>query len=99
MTQKDQWIADALTSIDGLQRAQAPAGLHHATVQKLTAGTVRTIRLSPKTIWLMAAGLLLLIGVNAYTLFSHSSEAGRIGNFAAQKSPVITEYFTPPPSI
>ena len=72
MDQKEQWIDEIMNSLDGLQRAKAPAGLQERVMKAIAKPKV--IRLSPQVSWSLAAGLLLLISVNAFSLAHYNTE-------------------------
>ena len=101
MKTQAQWTEEVLDSLDGMTRASAPADLQQRIAARLAALPKRTIALVPRrTFWLMAAGLLLLVGTNLYVLKQAGGRSGD-GRMVRKGSdnPIGAEYFAPTPSI
>lgn len=82
-------IDETLRSLEGIYRATAPAGLHERIMTALPAAGGKVIQLSPRTIWLAAAGIALLICINAALL----QERKVSRNERSSDSPLYDEYF------
>lgn len=98
------WIDATLASLDGLQRASAPAGLHARVMARIAAGKPKRIILRAPMVWLAAAGFLLLVGLNGYALLHHHGNGdGSLSRTHAQPggplpgNPLVEEYFAPEP--
>ena len=96
-TQEDR-IEEALNSINSIQRATMPELLGNKIMLQLEGITPRVIAIPKRNIWLMAAGVALLAGLNFYTLIS-APEKSHTEMTADSRNPVGTEYFTPMPTI
>mgnify|MGYP001619871189 CR=1 FL=1 len=58
--EKEQWIDEILNSTDGLQKASAGAHLFSRIERRLRESEF----VSPKTVWLAAASIAILVAVN-----------------------------------
>lgn len=58
--EKEQWIDEILNSTDGLQKASADAHLFSRIERRLRECEF----VSPKTVWLAAASIAILVAVN-----------------------------------
>ena len=94
-TQQDK-IEEALNSINGIQRASMPKGLQERIMLRM--GQAKIIAIPRRTIWMMAAGIALLAGLNYYTVVSAGSKTNTEMT-ADNRNPIAAEYFTPTPTI
>lgn len=96
MEQKDRWIDEVLNSVDGIGHVPAPSRLHESLMQRFQ--DLQAKHIFPKrTVWLAAAGLALLISINAYTLLSHAP--AQQSSTANSEHPLTKEYFSLLPTI
>ena len=100
---KAQWIDQTLGSLDGMQRAPAPATLHSRVMARIGAKGPKRIVLRMPVVWLAAAGFLLLVGLNGYALIHHRGveSLSRVQEDARPErpphdgNPLAEEYFAP----
>jgi hypothetical protein len=93
---KEAWIKDALGSIDGIGRPQAPAGLQERIIAGLSTAKARRKVLRIPSVWLAAAGFLLLAGVNVYALVNHNKGLlTRKEHHRPGTNPLVEDYFKP----
>jgi hypothetical protein len=76
---KEIWVEEVLNSIDGITRAEAPDDIEVKILQKINAPQAKVIKLeSPQFRWL-AAGIVLLIGLNMVLLSQkHKNQSNQI---------------------
>ena len=71
---KDKWIDEVMSSLDGLQRVPAPAGLYDGVMSRVRSGNGNKIHsLLPR---IAAAAAILLLAVNVASVFhaTHKSK-------------------------
>jgi hypothetical protein len=98
MKWQEEQIEETLNSINGIRRAQMPAGLPDRIMRRLEEAGPKIMAIPRRNMWLMAAGIALLAGLNFYTLLSSPTKQ-HIEMTADSGNPVATEYFTPMPTI
>jgi hypothetical protein len=69
MESKQQWIDKALSSLDGIQPAVAPAGMYGNVMQRLQTGSFKIVpdTVSTATFYRAAAAILLIVSMNVIT--------------------------------
>ena len=98
MKTQEERIEETLGSINGIQRASMPEGLRNRILQQLEVTMPRLIIIPRRNIWLMAAGIALLAGLNFYTLLGAPDKPNTTMT-ADSRNPIVNEYFTPMPTI
>jgi len=93
---KDQWIAETLNSLQGMQRAELSAEVQAKTIARLPNKRAKIVPLAPRPAWQAAACILVLVAANAFACFRFA-QAGP----AQQGSTLAKEYFafTNPPEL
>jgi hypothetical protein len=91
MKTKEQWIDETLESLDGIRRAGSDPMTYEKVMHRLRAPMTRRIQVQPGLVWRVAAGLTLLIGLNALSLF-YFSRSSRESE--TQTKTLATEYFS-----
>jgi hypothetical protein len=95
------WIEETLTSLEGLQRVPAPAGLYVHIMTRISAVKPKRVALRGPIMWLAAAGFLLLVGLNGYALLHHGADKELSHSDARPDgpqrggNPLVEEYFAP----
>jgi len=89
MNTKEEWIAETMKSLDGIQRAKSTPVLHEQLNRILTASDGRIVLLQSRLLLKIAAGLALLIALNIISL-SYYSRSTR----TETANPLVSEYFS-----
>jgi hypothetical protein len=78
-----------LNSLDGMQRAPMSPLLYERIVKSIDAAEAKIVSLPPLQRWSIAAGIVLLVILNVYSLRKNTAAAGK-----ASSSPFAQEYFS-----
>ena len=98
-TEQEKWIEETLGSLDGAGRAAMPASLREKLLALPGTGRLRSIPfVSGPKLWAMAAGLVLLLGLNIYAITLKQNKAAEHVS-TRSPNPLSEEYFTITPSI
>jgi len=90
MKAKDEWINDAFKSIDEIKRAELSSEISERILKsRLTSGKI--IQMNPLIKWAAAASIVLLIGLNIFSII-HCRKSSLTNNEKA--NPVYNEYFS-----
>jgi hypothetical protein len=65
---QEEWIQQVMNSTTGIQKVNPSDDLYAKILEKLNV----PIRVSPYKVWLVAASLFLLLGINISVLYSKS---------------------------
>jgi hypothetical protein len=69
MDQKEEiWMDEVFNSIDGITRAKAPDAIEMSIVKKINTPQAKVIKLASAQFRWLAAGIILLIGLNIVLL-------------------------------
>jgi hypothetical protein len=91
MQTKEQFIEQVMSSTDGMSRATANPLLTDKIMEQVQGNKRRTVPLIPRSaIWLAAASLLLLVGVNVAVCL----QAQTVKSNTNTTNPVADEYFS-----
>lgn len=93
MESKEQWIDEVLSSLDGAKHLQASNALQQQIVNKIPKLKPRVFSLLAYQRWVAAACILILLGINIWTLIQYH-QGKRTKETATMENPVYKEYFT-----
>ncbi|MCX6245294.1 MAG: hypothetical protein NTU98_11385 [Bacteroidetes bacterium] len=91
MNTKEQWISETLESLDGMRRAGSDPETYEKVMQRIRMSGTRRVYLQASFVWKIAAGLILLIGLNVFSLvyYSRLSKASE-----TQTGVLASDYFS-----
>src|SRR5688572_8694022 len=91
---KEIRINQILGSLEGMQRVEPPAGFWSHVQERLVPGFQGARQLSPRTVWLAAAaiGLLLILNVTAATRYLKKEESTHAVNIIQEYQLVGNEF-------
>ena len=92
MNNKETWIDETLKSIEGIKAPQVSTSLDEKILKHLFQDEIRIISIRPQLTWAIAASLVLLIGLNCFTLISYSKN--KQGNQQTEAYAMYTNYFS-----
>jgi hypothetical protein len=90
MNTKENWIEEALNSLDTIQRVDVPLSLSYSLVNN---SEPKEIRLSSTQKWTIAASIIVLLGINLISMNQYSKKTEQFA-FNEGKSAVYKEYFS-----
>lgn len=87
---KEKWVEDALGSLEGIRRAEAPPGLFEKAMQRVSRGRARVVSMTRAQVWSAAACALVLVVANVLLCaqFSRTGQHSR-----GQQEAFAQEYF------
>ena len=91
MKTKEQRIGDTMESLDGMTRAAGNPLLYDNVMFKLRNPHPGIISFTPRILWQIAAGIVLLISINIFSVVYHSN-TGSVSK--TQINYLASEYFS-----
>ncbi|MBU6341691.1 MAG: hypothetical protein KGS48_09380 [Bacteroidetes bacterium] len=92
MKEKDQWIESVLASLEGMEKAPAPANLYEKLAARMQERPrAMQVRMSNAQQWMVAAGLAFLLFVNIITCLKNQPHFARNSDASSQ---LAKEYFS-----
>ena len=105
---KEQWIAETLASLDGIQRAEVPVDLAEKALRRLAGARPGERRVSPadwadarwnvlpRAAWAMAACAVFLLAINVFFCLQFGRSSHSAQN---QRTAFTQEYFGLTPTL
>lgn len=91
MNAKEKWINSTLESIDTIQKADIPSELSEKIIAGISKHKTKVLTMSPQIKWMVAASIVLLIGLNIVSLLQYKNNTG---SQQSSTNPVYKEYFS-----
>lgn len=91
---KEKWIEEVMQSIDNLETVEVSDKLHARILQQIQVSQNQIYALSTPIKWAMAACLVLLIGLNGFTIL-HYNRMRQMENNSTENNIIYAEYFKP----
>ena len=93
MNTQENTLETTLQSLDNLQRLEVPIGLQFSIKNNFNGNGSSTMSANQK--WMLAASVVILIGINVLTIKQHSKQSEKTTDTAAnEKNLVYKEYFS-----
>jgi hypothetical protein len=94
MNIKEKWVEEIMQSIDNLESVEVSEGLHARILQQIPTSQFNA--LSKPIKWAIAACILILIGLNGFSILHYNKlQQQQLANVNAQ-NPIYTEFFAQP---
>ena len=91
MNTQENIIETTLLSLDNLQRLDVPFGLQFSIKNNFNRNRITTMSASQK--WMLAASVLVLLGLNIITITQYSKSSKKLAS-VEEKNVVYKEYFS-----
>lgn len=93
MNSHDTNLEPTLKSLDNLQRLEVPINLKQAIKNNFNGNASSTMSITQK--WMLAASVVILIGINVLTIKQYSKQSEKTTDTASNvKNLVYKEYFS-----
>ncbi|MFZ4105745.1 hypothetical protein [Flavobacterium sp.] len=93
MNTQENTIETTLQSLDNLQRLEVPIGLQFSIKNNFNGNAPSTMSTTQK--WMLAASVVVLIGINVLTIKQYSKQSEKTTDTASnEKNLVYKEYFS-----
>ena len=91
MNTQDNNIETTLQSLDNLQRLEVSNSLQFSIKNNINGNRITTMSSSQK--WMLAASIIVLLGLNIITITQYSKSSKKLASFD-EKNVVYKEYFS-----